>query len=189
MDRDILAKRYGDAFMAFAKSGCSLEKGVEDLRNVNRILLDNPDLDSFLLTPGIDYLEKFQLLDNVVRNGFSDEIKFFLKLLIDKGRFDKFSDIADYVRITYSHGIEVDALLKVSYPLETETIRRIKDLIEKKLNKKLHLYIELDSDLLGGIYAKIENILIDGSVKRRLEDMRAKLLAAKVVYGQGNYGA
>jgi len=74
VDRDILAKRYGDAFMAFAKEGCGLEKGVADLRDVNRILRDNPDLDSFLLTPGIDYLEKFQVLDNVVRNGFSDEV-------------------------------------------------------------------------------------------------------------------
>ncbi len=182
MDRDILAKRYGDAFMAFVKEGCGLEKGVEDLRNVNRILLDNPELDSFLLTPGIDYVEKFQVLDNVVRNGFSNEIKYFLKLLIDKGRFDKFSDIADYVRITYSHGIEVDALLKVSYPLATETIRQIKDIIEKRLDKKLHLYIELDPDLLGGVYAKIENILIDGSIRRRLEDIRAQLLATKVVH-------
>ena len=73
--------------------------------------------------------------------------------------------------------------MKVSYPLETETIRRIKDIIEKKLKKKLHLYIELDSDLLGGIYVKIENMLIDGSIRRRLEDMRAKLLTTKVVYG------
>ena len=103
--------------------------------------------------------------------------------MIDKGRFDNFTDIADYVRVTYSHGIEVDALLKVSYPLDTETIRRIKGIIEKKLGKKLHLYLELDSDLLGGVYAKIENILIDGSVRRRLEDMRAKLLATRVVYG------
>ena len=182
MDRDILARRYGDAFMAFVKEGCGLEKGVEDLRNVRRILLDNPELDSFLLTPGIDYVEKIQVLDNVIRNGFSDEIRFLLKMLIDKGRFDKFSDIADYVRVTYSHGIEADALLKVSYPLETETIRRVKAIIEKRLNKKLHLYIELDPDLLGGIYAKIDNILIDGSIKRRLEDVRGKLLAMKVVH-------
>ena len=182
MDRDILAKRYGDAFLSFAKEGCGLEKGVEDLRNVNRMLLDNPELDSFILTPGIDNSEKFQVLDSVMREGFSAEIKYLLRLLVDKGRFDKFSDIADYVRVTYSHGIEVDALLKVSYPLDTEMIKRIKDLIERKLNKKLHLYIELDSDLLGGIYVKIENILIDGSVRRRLEDMRAKLLAVRVVH-------
>ncbi|MFA5143074.1 MAG: ATP synthase F1 subunit delta [Candidatus Omnitrophota bacterium] len=183
MDRDILAKRYGDAFMAFVKEGCGLEKGVADLRNIRRMLLDNPELDGFLLTPGIDQREKFQVLDNVIRDGFSKEIIYFLRLLIDKGRFDKFSDIAEYVRVTYSHGVEVDALLKVSYPLDTDMIRIVKELIERKFNKKLHLYIELDSDLLGGIYAKIENILIDGSVKKRLEDMRAKLLAAKVVYG------
>jgi F-type H+-transporting ATPase subunit delta len=182
MDRDILAKRYGDAFMSFAKEGCGLAKGVDDLRSVNRIFLDNPELESFLLTPGIAFTEKFQVLENVVKNGFSDEVTFFLKLLLGKGRFDKFSDIANYVRVTYSHGTEVDALLKVSYPLDTSTIRHIKEAIEKKLKKKLHLYIELDSDLLGGASLKIENMLIDGSIKKRLEDMRAKLLAMKVVY-------
>jgi len=182
MDRDILAKRYGDAFFAYVKERCGLEKGVEDLWNVNRILLDNPDLDRFLLTPGIDRAEKSLLIDTVVKEGFSEEVRNFLKLLIEKGRFDKFSYIADYVRITYLRGGETNALLKVSYPLETETIRRIKDSIERKMNKKLHLYIELDPDLLGGIYAKIENISIDGSVKRRLEDMKAKLLATKVVH-------
>ncbi|MDO8525771.1 MAG: ATP synthase F1 subunit delta [Candidatus Omnitrophota bacterium] len=182
MDRDILAGRYGDAFLAFTKEGCGIEKGAEDLRSVNRILVDNPDLDSFLLTPGIDNREKFEVLENVIRNGFSDEVKYFLKLLINKGRFDKFGDIADYVRTAYSHGIEVDALLKVSYPLDTEVIKRVKEAIENRLNKKLHLYIDLDPDILGGIYARIGNILIDGSIKRRLEDMRAKLLAVKVVY-------
>ncbi len=183
MDRDILARRYGDAFLAFTKEGCGIEKGFDDLRNVNCILVDNPDLDSFLLTPGIDDKEKFEVLENVVGNDFSDEIKYFLKLLISKGRFDKFGDIADYVRTVYSHGSEVDALLKVGYPIDTEVIKRIKDAIENRLNKKLHLYIELDPDILGGIYAKIGNILIDGSVKRRLDDMRTKLLTTKVVYG------
>lgn len=182
MDRDILAKRYGDAFLAYVKDGCGIERGVDDLWNVNRILLDNPDLDRFLLTPGIDYLEKFLLLDKVTGEGFCEEVRNFLKLLIKKGRFDKFTDIADYVRITYSRGIETNALLKVSYPLETETIKRIKDSIEKRMNKKLHLYIELDSSLLGGVYVKVENILIDGSIRRRLEDMKAMLRAVKVVH-------
>ncbi len=183
MDKDILAKRYGDAFMAFAKEGCGLEKGAEDMQNVKRILLDNPELDNFLLTPGIDYREKFQVLDNVIRDGFSDEIKYFIRHLIDKGRFDKYEDIADYVRIKYSHGNEVDAHLKVTYPLDTEQIMRIKSSIEKRLDKKLHLYIELDPDLLGGISAKIENTLIDGSVKKRLEDLKSRLLTTKVAYG------
>ena len=182
MDRDILAKRYGDAFMAFVKEGCGLDKGAEDLRNLNRMMLDNPDLDNFLLTPGIDYKEKFQVLDNIMKEDFSNEVKYFLRLLIEKGRFDKFIDIANHVRVMYSHGMEVDALLKVSYPLETNIIKQIKDGIEKKLGKKLHMYIELDSDILGGVSVKIENILIDGSIRKRLEDMRAKLLAMKVVH-------
>ncbi|MDD3905031.1 MAG: ATP synthase F1 subunit delta [Candidatus Omnitrophica bacterium] len=188
MDGDILAKRYGDAFLAFAKDGCGVKKGVEDMEIVNRLLAANPDLERFLLTPGIDRNEKFQLLENVTRNGLSGEIGYFLRLLLEKSRFDKFGFIANYVRRTYSHGIEVDALLKVSYPLETDMIRQIKTVVEEKMHKKLHMYIELDPDILGGIYLKIGNMLIDGSIKRRLEDMRAKLLAMKVVPAHDNLG-
>ena len=83
--------------------------------------------------------------------------------------------------MTYSHGVEIEGLLKSSYPLETRSIKRIKDVLEKKLQRKLHLYIELDSSLLGGVYAKVGNIVIDGSVKRRLEDLREKLNLLKVV--------
>ena len=177
----IVSKRYADAFLAYAEESIGFERGLDELTRAKRIMRDNQDLKGFFENIEIDNSEKCEIVDVVFKDDFTEELRHLLKLLIEKRRINLFIDIAEYARIHYAHGIELDALLKTSYPLETETIQRIKDALEKRMNSKLHLYIQLDADLVGGISAQIGNIIIDGSVKRRLEDMKEKLNVLKVV--------
>jgi F-type H+-transporting ATPase subunit delta len=180
MKNEVISKRYADAFLEFAKETIGFEKGLEELRDLKRVFHDNPEFGSFVESPQITDIEKRAFIDDALRGNFSEDARQFLKLLLKKGRIDILPDIAEYARVAYSHGVEVEALLKTSYPLDTEDIQKIKDSMEKKFNKKLHLYVELDSDLLGGICMKVENTIIDGSVKRRLDDLKEKLTVAKV---------
>ena len=145
-----------------------------------RVFEDNPDFREFLESLEITTKEKFDIIEKVLSDNFSEELRNFLKLLWEKGRIRLFLDIAEYARINYSHGVEQDALLKTSYPLDTEIIERLKDVLESKLEKRLHLYIELDPELLGGVSVQVGNMIIDGSVRKRLEDLRAKLILSKV---------
>jgi F-type H+-transporting ATPase subunit delta len=178
---EIVSKRYADAYLSQAKDTIGFDKGLDELQRSKRIIRDNPDLKDFFGSLEITNAEKDRMVDVVFTDVFTEETRNFFKLLIDKKRIELFVDIAEYARIHYAHGIEVDALLKTSYPLPTEMIQRIKDALERKMNKKLHLYIQLDADLVGGACAQIGNIIIDGSVKKRLEDMKDKLDVLKVV--------
>lgn len=181
MNDEVVVKRYADAFLAYAKERIGFDKGLEELQEAKRIIRDNPAMKDFLERLDIANVEKGPVIDKVFGEGFSNESRYFLKLLVENRRIDRFIDIAEYARINYAHGLEVDAVLKVSYPLDTSMIERIKSALEKRTGKKLHLYVELDSSLLGGVSAKIGNIIIDGSVRKRLEDMKERLLALKVV--------
>lgn len=178
---EIVSKRYADAFLAYAKETIGFEKGLDELTKAKRIIRDNQDLKEFLENLEMTNTEKNDVIDAVFKHDFAEETRHLLKLLIEKKRIDLFVDIAEYARIHYAHGMEADALLKTSYPLPTETIQRIKDALEKRMHKKLHLYIQLDADLVGGISARIGNIIIDGSVKKSLEEIKEKLIALKVV--------
>ena len=177
---EVIAKKYADAFLAYAKEGIGFDRGLEELQDAKRIIRDNPDFKKFLEGLEITNPEKYEVIDRVFTEGFSEEIRHLLKFLLKKRRIGMFENIAEYARVTYSHGIEIDALLKTTYPLDTELIARIKTSLENKLKKKLHLFVELDSNLLGGIYVKVENIIIDGSVRRRLEELKEKLTVLKV---------
>ena len=176
---EIIAKRYADAFLEYAKEGVGFDKGLEELQDAKRVIRDNEDLRNFLSRLEFTNTEKYKVVDSVFGE-FSREIRHLIKLLIVKRRIDLFFDIAEYARITYAHGIEIDAVLKTSYPLDTKYIEAIKTALEKKTNKKLHLYVQLEPDLVGGVCAKIGNLIIDGSVKKRLEDLKEKLHVLKV---------
>lgn len=180
MKNEIISKRYADAFLDCARESIGLERGLEELLAMKRALGENPEFLSFMQSPQIGDGEKRAFIDSALKESLSEEMRQFLKLLLKKGRMAIFPDIAEYARRAYSHGIEIDAVLKTSYPLDTEMIQRIKSELEDKFKKKLHLYVELEPDLLGGISVKIENTIIDGSVWRRFEDMRDKWKTMKV---------
>ena len=181
INEEIVSKRYADAFLAGDRGMLNRKERLDELLRAKRIIRDNGILKEFFENIGITTSEKEEAVDVVFKDAFSEEMRNFLKLLIEKKRIYLFIDIAEYARIHYAHGVEIDALLKTSYPMETDTIQRIKDSIERRLEKKIHLYVQLDADLVGGAYARIGNIIIDGSVKRRLEDLKEKLYAIKVV--------
>jgi len=173
---EIVVKRYADAFIGYTKENIGLERAVEDFKNLKTVIRDNPEFFSVLCGMSLGLTEKFNFIEKVLGADFSQETKNFLKLLLDKERIDKLLDIAEYIRVTFSHAQE-DVLLKISFPLDLETIKKIEDTLEKHFNKKFKFYLDLDGSLLGGIQVVIGNMIIDGSVKRRLEDLKEKLLS------------
>lgn len=176
----IIERMYAEAFLEYAGQLIGRDKALAEMADVKSVFRDNPDLKSFLENPAMMNREKIEMVDRVFTSGFSREVRDFLKLLLKKGRIGNFSDIAEYARVKYSHGDEINALISASYPLDLDMLESIKSVLENKLRKKLHLYSDLDTDLLGGVKVTMDNIVLDGSVKKRLEDMREKLMAARV---------
>jgi F-type H+-transporting ATPase subunit delta len=126
------------------------------------------------------FAEKCDFIDKVMGNNFAQEIKQLIKLLIEKGRINILNDVIEYIRIHYSYGEQVEVLLKTSTPLDLDLIKKIKDSLSEKLHKKIKFYIDLDGSLLGGIQVTIGNKLIDGSVRKRLDELKEKLLTVRV---------
>lgn len=175
-----LITRYAEGFLEHAKETIGFKKGVEELEKVKSVFRDNPAFKEFLENPAINYIEKCAALDRIFVAGFSQEIRNFLKLLLKKARIGKFADIAEYARIKYSHGKKQKALLYTSYMMDTKLMKTLKGMLEKKLHAELQLYVNLAPDMLGGARVVIGNKILDGSVKKRLEDMRQQLFSTKV---------
>lgn len=177
----IIVRRYAEAFINTAKGYIGIERIVRELKDFKILLRENPQLETFLNTYEITKNEKSAVLEKVLPKEFSREFKDFLNLLIEKRRIDKIIDVADYVRSSYAHDKEVDALLRCTYPLDLTVIEKIKRSLENKLNKKFNLYLEIDPDLLGCVQVIIGNTIIDGSIKKRLLDLKQQLISARVV--------
>lgn len=182
MKEALVAKRYADAFMSWTKNTIGREAAIQDVKNLGRVIFDNPEFFDFLVNPGFTASEKETLVSRSLGSGFSGEMIVFLKLLIAKRRADILPWVIDYVRERYAHGEAVTAVLKSSYPLDLDIMAEIKTKLEGKLHKKLAMYTELDPDLKGGVQIMIGNTLIDGSIRHRLSDIKDKLKASGAGY-------
>ena len=177
----VLVSRYAEAFFNFSRANCGSVKALEDLVVVKNIITRNPGFKDLMYNPEISYPEKCTIIDGVIRDGISDEMRDLLKLLLEKNHFDIFLDIAEYLRAKYSHEGQVDVLLKTAFPLELELINKIQAALKKKFKQNnLRFYIDLDGSLLGGVQVVIGNTIIDGSIRKRLAELRDKLTTVEM---------
>ena len=175
MKERIAAKRYADAFVAYAAETAELSALVEDFKNLGRIFSDNPDVEPFLKNPEITFAEKCGFIDSVLKEGFCRELKEFLKLLVDKRRIALVGPIVDYIHERYGHGEAIMALVKTCRPLPEDLIAVIQERLESKFKRKFSLHLELDAHLIGGAQIVIGNTIMDGSLRKRLDELREKL--------------
>ncbi len=179
MKEKIIAKRYAEAFLGYAGNSIGLEKAAEELKALEGVLSGNLDFREFLENLNVIYREKCVVIDAVLKD-FSEEIRVFIKLVLEHGRIKNITAIADYVRINHSKGEAVEALLKTARPLDSIMTQAIKDKIERRFNKKIILRTEIDAALLAGVQVTLGNTVIDGTVRRRLDDLKEKLTALRV---------
>jgi len=171
---EIVTKRYCEAFTDFTKSTIGLERCVEEVKSLKNIITNNREFMELLLSPAITKNEKFKFIDQVLGGNFSQELILFLKLIVEKNRTVWLVNMLDYIRVNYSHGEAVDVVLRSANLLDLETIRKIQEKLQNKLQKKLHFYLELDPSLLAGVAVVIGNTVIDGSLKRRIDELKEK---------------
>ncbi|MFA5063282.1 MAG: ATP synthase F1 subunit delta [Candidatus Omnitrophota bacterium] len=180
MKEIIVVKRYSEAFMDFAKETIGLKVAVDEFKALKLLMQSNPEFEEFLASFEVSENEKSDFIDKVLGEDYSREFRQFLKLLIEKKRIDKLHDIADYIRVAYAHLGETEAILKTSFPLDLDLIKEIKDRLERKFNRSFRFYIDLDGSMLGGVQVIMGNTIIDGTVARRLSDLKEKLLTVRV---------
>ncbi|MFH0771127.1 MAG: ATP synthase F1 subunit delta [Candidatus Omnitrophota bacterium] len=180
--RDVVAaKRYAEAFFAFAKETIGSEKSFEELGSLTRVMAAEEEFKKFLENTEIPDSDKFDVIEKVFGEDLSREIKEFLKLLINKKRVTEIDYIADYVKILYYRERKVEKVfLSAARPLEENIISEIKTRLENKFQKKLELEVAIEPDLIAGIRAKIGNMVIDGSVKRKLQELKENLMETRI---------
>jgi F-type H+-transporting ATPase subunit delta len=180
MKNRIIIKRYVEAFMAYAGQASWVSAAVGDFKNMAKVLQKCPELLKFLQAPEITGHQKEDFIDRVLGGDFSREFAQFLKLLLEKSRIEFLPGIVKYALDTYSHGNQVEASLKSVFPIDPGLVERIKLQLESGLNRKLKLTAGLDPELLGGVQVTIGNMVIDGSVRRRLKELEEKMETARV---------
>lgn len=169
---ELVSKRYA---LALFDAGLDLNKiddFYKDLELLKSVFGEEKKLLKILHHPKIKKVEKRNIIDEIFKGRVSLEIVNFLYILIDKRRENNILQIIDnYKELFYKNKNIVKVVAITAIPMVEESKSNLTRVLANKLNKEIELTNEIDSSILGGVLLKVENKLMDGTIKGQLESI------------------
>jgi len=169
-----VSKRYAKALFSLGQEDGHFEQHGRDLTEFVIFCRDNTDFRQVIANPIFAVEDRKKILLTVLdKSGFSDMVKNFLNLLLDKNRIGVIEAITDhYARLTDEVSDIARAEIITAKPLKEEALGRIEKSLEGLTSKKIRTDVKEDPDLIGGVVVKIGDMVLDGSVKAQLEGLK-----------------
>ena len=97
--------------------------------------------------------------------------------MIDQGRQRRLPNIIEtFFTLAQESREKVTAEVITSVPLTEDLIQRLEKELSNASKKQVFLKPMIDESILGGVIVKVENKIIDGSVKHRLEEIKQEIV-------------
>jgi len=177
MARIASGKRYAQAAFELAREKNELESWQVDLRKIAELSTDE-SLTDLLENPRLSFQLKRELLET--RLGDINALALNLAcLLVGKGILGIAGDISrEYDRLLDAHrGIEHAEVL-TALSLDEGDKQRLSSKLGELVRRKVIVDARVDHAIIGGFKAKVDDMLIDASVRNRLESLRKSLVGA-----------
>jgi len=172
-----IARRYAKALLIIGKEDDKAETYKEELDRFSDLITSEKELEQAITNPLYDVGGRKKVLQAVIdKVNISKVMASFLLLLFDKGRFGFLNDINEfYKKLADELKGVVRASLVSATELSSETVEKIRTTLSKKTGKDIILEVEQDPSLIGGIVSRIGDLVLDGSIKTQLLNMRESL--------------
>lgn len=172
----LAANVYSEALFSLALEENRVDELEKELKTLCGLVDENPEFMEFLVTPKVSKEEKRSFVDSVLGDKFSQEIVNLTKVLIDKKRGSELWDIAEVFQHTVlTHRGMVAASAYTAVPLSDVELENLRAKLIQLTGKQISLDNIIDASVIGGIRLKVGDRVIDGSLKRRLEDLKDNL--------------
>ncbi len=179
-----VAKRYAAALFGVARRDEILDAVADDLTLISRFLTDVPYLRAVLMHPLVSDTRKYTVVDEAFGDRVTASSLNFLKLLIRKRREDLIPEcIREFRALLAEHRNTLDADASTAVPLSAEQTERLKQSLERLTGKTIRLTAHVDSRMMGGVIVRIGDLIIDGSMRGKLERLERQLLGSNALGG------
>jgi F-type H+-transporting ATPase subunit delta len=174
---EIASRRYGSALFEVAKASDKVDLFLEELGEVSTKIINNDDLNVFLNHPNITGEEKKKVIVNVFKNKVEDQIIQLIFLLIDHSRISEIRIVYyDYKYLVYKErGIRI-AYVTTAVEMTKEEIELLRNKLHAKYESDIEVQNIVNKHIIGGVYLKIGDKVIDGTVRGSLDGMKRLLM-------------
>jgi F-type H+-transporting ATPase subunit delta len=173
-----IAEVYARALFEAAKESNALDRVHDELGEFADALDESRDLQVFLFSPYFSSEEKKEGVSRIVSDADERTIN-FLELLAERHRMPALFRIR---RNFDSMWAEENKLLPVTVTaaveLDEELVKSIGERIAEQTGREVDLSSKVDPDVLGGLQVRVGNMVLDATVRNRLEQLRKQVARA-----------
>lgn len=174
---EYLDKRYALALYEVAEKKGKVEEYLKDLREIVELTKTNNDFLQIIKHPQISTSKKKMMFKNIFQGKIDEELLSFLLILIEKDRLLYLEQkLKEMEKIHLEKNNKLIAEVKTVIPLNADEKKALVEKMTKKYNKQIILDEKLDTTLIGGVYVRVGDDVIDGSIKSKLEEMKKIML-------------
>ena len=178
---EYLDRRYALAYYEVAEEKAKVEQYLQDFRELEKLILTNTDIIQLINNPQISSSRKQELMKDVFKGKVNDDLISFINILIDKKRIHTVSGIlSETEKIYLEKKNTVVAKVKTVISLDAAEKEELITKLKVKYNKNILLEEELDDSIIGGVYIKIGDDIIDGTLKYRLNQIHELMMKDKL---------
>jgi F-type H+-transporting ATPase subunit delta len=126
--------------------------------------------------PRLTTVQEASLLLEIMGEELSDKGKNFATVLAEYGRISLLPTIYELFELMKAHHEKtMDVSLTSAFEISDEDTQKLATALKKRLQRDIHFSSTVDKSLLGGVIIRTEDIVIDNSVRGKLEKLAQAL--------------
>jgi F-type H+-transporting ATPase subunit delta len=173
-----VARRYARALFGIGIDAGNFEAFGREIDDLAALLASSPELQSALENPVFKPEEKRKVLEQILpRVTPTAEVRRFVLLLLERRRLVLLPSIARAYRdLADAHAGRVRAKVTSAEPLTPAALDGVRRALAQRTGKQVIVETDVDPTLIGGVVARVGDLVLDGSVRTQLAELREKLV-------------
>jgi ATP synthase F1 delta subunit len=172
------ARVYAEALFEVGRDKGKLDALQQQLGQFAEAVDGNRELQVFFFSPYLSSAEKKQGLERAI-DGAEPELVNFLELLVDKHRMTEIFRIRrELDELWKEENRRIDVTVTSAVELDPAVVERIGQEVERQTGEQVDLSSRVDGEILGGIVLQVGNMVLDASIRNRLEKLRKSVARA-----------
>lgn len=172
---DALERLAWETALAQAERSRVLEQVIDELFQVHRLLGQERELREHLTAAEMPLANRLGLLDAVLGHRLNPNTLQMLRRLVSSQR----RSLASAIRELAHYGVErrdrMVATVTAAVPLSDAQIERLTRILEDRYQRKVHVNVAVDPEVIGGVRVQIGDDLVDSTIATKLENVRRQI--------------
>ena len=170
---EYLDKRYALALYTVAEEKGKVEEYLNDLREIVSLMKNDVEFLKVIKHPEISTSRKKKIFINIFKGNIDEELLSFLLILIEKDRIlfteEKLKEM-EKIHLERNNTLLVE--VKTVIPLKEIERENVRGKLYNMYDKKIIFDEKLDKSIIGGVYVRVGDDVIDGTIRSKLEEMK-----------------